>query len=248
MNWEQFHFAGSASRRQMRVEGSSSSASWPQSWTLDNLKGYSRFTWHKLLRAGGQNDARSVREVMRERRSGRHGNSRKITIEDMGALLDMAASQIGSSPARYPYPSAGARHPVEIYILTGQADHFTIGHYDAADHGFFELPGRIMRDYARQLFGFDWIAKAQAILVLTIIPSRSTIKYGQRGYRYALIEAGHIMQNLVLAAASENLQACPVGGFADAATARALGTIGESEYPAYCLVFPEVEFRGDEDA
>ena len=44
---------------------------------------------------------------------------------------------------------------------------------------------------------------------------RTRFKYGLRGYRFALLEAGHVMQNAVLAAAALALPALPVGGFYD---------------------------------
>ena len=44
---------------------------------------------------------------------------------------------------------------------------------------------------------------------------RSRIKYGERGYRFALPEAGHAMQNILPGATALGLGACPVGGFID---------------------------------
>ncbi|MCM2676620.1 nitroreductase family protein [Alkalicoccobacillus plakortidis] len=39
--------------------------------------------------------------------------------------------------------------------------------------------------------------------------------YGERGYRFSLLEAGHIMQNMNLVASSLNLGIAPIGGFID---------------------------------
>ena len=44
---------------------------------------------------------------------------------------------------------------------------------------------------------------------------RSRFKYGLRGYRFALLEAGHVGQNLLLAATALGLAPLPVGGFYD---------------------------------
>jgi nitroreductase len=38
-------------------------------------------------------------------------------------------------------------------------------------------------------------------------------KYGERGYRFLLLEAGHLMQNLCLLSASLGLMTVPLGGF-----------------------------------
>ena len=48
-----------------------------------------------------------------------------------------------------------------------------------------------------------------------IIFGRTRFKYGLRGYRFALLEAGHVAQNLLLAATALGLAAVPLGAFFD---------------------------------
>ena len=60
-----------------------------------------------------------------------------------------------------------------------------------------------------------WMARAPLNIVITAEYSRITVKYKERGIRYAMIEAGHIAQNLFLQAEALKLKAVIVGAFHD---------------------------------
>ena len=72
-------------------------------------------------------------------------------------------------------------------------------------------------------------------LVVTAMLWRSRFKYGQRGYRFALLEAGHLAQNVLLASEGLDLAAVPVGGFYDRRLAALLAIDGVNEVPLYVL-------------
>ena len=57
--------------------------------------------------------------------------------------------------------------------------------------------------------------QASLIVVITGVFWRSRFKYGARGYRFTLLEAGHAAQNALLAAAALGLDALPLGAFYD---------------------------------
>ena len=61
------------------------------------------------------------------------------------------------------------------------------------------------------------------------------MKYGERGYRFMLLEAGHIAQNALLAANALGLGACPFGGFIDDDLDRLLGIDGLDEVSLYLI-------------
>jgi len=62
---------------------------------------------------------------------------------------------------------------------------------------------------------------------------RNFAKYGHRGLRYVLMDAGHICQNMLLAAEALNLGACPVAAFYDDELNRLLNLDGEEESVVY---------------
>jgi SagB-type dehydrogenase family enzyme len=79
------------------------------------------------------------------------------------------------------------------------------------------------------------LANAAAIFVLTGVSLKSRLKYGERGYRFMLLKAGHIAQNLLLTAAALELGALPVGGFIDDEMDRLLGIDGLNEVSLYLV-------------
>jgi SagB-type dehydrogenase family enzyme len=75
--------------------------------------------------------------------------------------------------------------------------------------------GDLRKDVARSSLSQMWMAKAPINLVITSEYSWIKIKYGSRGERYAMIEAGHIGQNIFLQAEALGLRAGIVGAFHD---------------------------------
>lgn len=71
------------------------------------------------------------------------------------------------------------------------------------------------------------------VVVLSAVLARSLPKYGDRGYRYLLLEAGHVGQNLDLVASALGLGAVNLGGFYDDELARLLCLDPEWEIPLY---------------
>ena len=72
-------------------------------------------------------------------------------------------------------------------------------------------------------------------MVVTGVFWRSRFKYGPRGYRFTLLEAGHLVQNALLAATDLELAAMPVGGFHDVLLDRLVGANGLDEASLYAV-------------
>jgi SagB-type dehydrogenase family enzyme len=88
-------------------------------------------------------------------------------------------------------------------------------HYDPDRHLLAELrPGDPAPGLARVLTD-PAHARAAAWVILAASFQRSRIKYGLRALRFVLLEAGHVAQNVLLAAAALSLAALPIGGFFD---------------------------------
>ena len=89
-------------------------------------------------------------------------------------------------------------------------------HYDPAAHavdrtGDADLRSQLAAASLRQ----TWMARAPVSLVITSEYARICGKYGERGIRYAMIEAGHVGQNIFLQAQALGLAAGIVGAFDD---------------------------------
>jgi len=91
----------------------------------------------------------------------------------------------------------------------------------------------IQKDLRREIASASlfqmWMASAPVICVVTVEYRRITAKYGDRGVRYALIEAGHAGQNLFIQAEALGLGAGIVGAFNDAEVAKVLGSPPQHE-------------------
>ena len=107
---------------------------------------------------------------------------------------------------------------MELYVVSLNVDGLPGGvyHYDVRAHRLDEIaPGDHRPTLDEAIFIEEAVAQASIACLLTAVFGRSKIKYGERAYRFALLEAGHIMQNLLLTAGALGLGACPVGGFVD---------------------------------
>ena len=83
----------------------------------------------------------------------------------------------------------------------------------------------------------DTVDQAGACIALVVSLSRLKNKYGDRSYRFALLEAGHIAQNLLLASTAEGVAALPVGGFIEDKLNALLGLDGRQEFAVYLVMF-----------
>ena len=184
-------------------------------------------------------------DLLSKRFSCRVFTAEPLTFEQVATLAAAAYGTIGHAaigliglPER-PVPSGGGMYPLELYFLirSGGAVPAGVHHYHPHAHGLehlrdVELPAR----YLTYLFmNQRWFAEAAAVVVLTGLPRRTARKYGDRGYRYLLLEAGHIAQNLVLAAGSLGLATCCGGGFFDDELAGLLVADIEDEVPVYAI-------------
>ena len=80
------------------------------------------------------------------------------------------------------------------------------------------------------------VDRAAALVVVTAFFWRTRFKYGARGYRFVLIEAGHVAQNMLLAATALGLDALPVGGYYDRRLDALVGADGLDEATVYAVL------------
>jgi SagB-type dehydrogenase family enzyme len=69
--------------------------------------------------------------------------------------------------------------------------------------------------------------------VWTALFARSKWKYKQRAYRYVYLDAGHIAENLALAAVALGLGTCQIGALYDEEVNRLINIDGDDESILY---------------
>lgn len=132
-------------------------------------------------------------------------------------------------------PSAGGLYPIELYVATQMVSGVPDGiyHYDARFHGLEQLKlGRFHEQLADLTIGQEMIRSANVVVIMTAVFRRTIWKYGLRGYRYVLLDAGHVGENIYLAAEGLKLGAVTIGGFFDAEVSELLA-LQADEAPVY---------------
>ena len=167
-----------------------------------------------------------------DRRRSRRTFRGTLEDADLAAVLDAAYGVRDVS--RRTVPSGGALYPLELYAALRERG---VYRYDPELHLLEEhdaedpWPALVSTSPLPSLLD----DAAAAVLVLAVF-GRTRFKYGQRGYRFALLEAGHAIQNVVLAAAALDVVALPFGGYYDARIDDIVGADGVEESVVYAAV------------
>ncbi|SHN45400.1 SagB/ThcOx family dehydrogenase [Cryptosporangium aurantiacum] len=202
-------------------------------------RGYPRF---ELPRRTPLDDV-SVQTAIDRRESARTMTDTVLTIDDLSTLLHAAYGlrehqPEGDFPRRFrSVPSGGALYPLELYVHASDVLGLPVGlfHYEPLTHSV-----RLLRDEPRSAFRSTLVAPevvdhAAVTIFLTAIFYRSTFKYGERGYRFVLLEAGHVGQNVDLTAAALGYAALNIGGYFDDAVDAYLGLDGLRHSTVYLV-------------
>jgi SagB-type dehydrogenase family enzyme len=122
-------------------------------------------------------------------------------------------------------PSGGARNPYEAYVVARAVEGLAPAayHYAAVDHSLAPVAA-LPPSLGELLGGQDWFDHAGAVIVLVAHFPRCAWKYPHpTGYRVVVLEAGHIAQNVLLAATAHGLAATPTCAVADGKLEQLLG-------------------------
>jgi SagB-type dehydrogenase family enzyme len=168
----------------------------------------------------------------------------QVTLAELGAVLRRAYGVTrDNAGTTYPRPfraapSGGALYPLELYVWARAVDGAEPGlyHYDPEAHELDVLGDPQGGELAAAFVQRPLVESAAAVVLVSAVFFRSVFKYGERGYRFVLIEAGHVTQNAVLAAHGRDLAAVPVGGYFDREVDRALDLDGLHESVVYGLL------------
>ena len=169
----------------------------------------------------------SVEQAIRQRRTVRVYDPKALELDQLSQLLWAAQGVTGRHGFKRAAPSAGALYPMDLYAVIGSQCvrqlEAGVYRYVADGHMLERIADKDVRsDVARASLSQAWMAEAPLNVVITAAYHRVTGKYGQRGVRYALIEAGHVGQNLFLQAEALGLNAGIVGAFHDRRLAEVL--------------------------
>jgi SagB-type dehydrogenase family enzyme len=110
-------------------------------------------------------------------------------------------------------------------------------HYNVPQHAVALLSAGDVSDAVCAAFAGQESARgASFVVIIAGIMGRTRRKYGERGYRYVLMEAGHLAQNLLLSATALGYAAFTTGGFFDEYLNALLRLDGIDETVLYCAL------------
>lgn len=189
--------------------------------------------------------SKSFESTLRERRSVREFNSKPISLAELSSILfsgDGIVSEFQdvdeSVWSLRTAPSGGGLYPIDMYCISFDVETLEKGlyFYNAHKHTLERIKNE---DYRNDLVDATHLSSvfetASCCIVLKCIMNRMNFKYGERAYRFALLEAGHIAQNLILGATSLGLASLPVGGFIDDRVNSILKIDGCEEFAIYLI-------------
>jgi len=184
-------------------------------------------------------------EVLKKRRSIRSFSKKPLKLRELSYLL-WACTGIQRRERGFEFrvvPSAGALYPVETYLVVNNVEEISQGvyHYNIRDHVLEELKkGDFSKNIAHAALDQNMCAYAGVVFIWTAVFNRSKCKYGQRAYRYIYLDAGHIAENLALAAVCLNLGSCQIGAFYDDEVNQIIDVDGVYESTIYMSVIGNI--------
>jgi SagB-type dehydrogenase family enzyme len=163
-------------------------------------------------------------DALARRSSCRRFASTPIDLTELGTMLHagygvLQRLELWGEFCSRPVPSGGGLYPLELYTLIQRVQKIEGGiyHYAPLGHRLEVVrPDALPSHLSSEIFlGQPYLVQAAAIIVITAVVERSLWKYDDRGYRYILLEAGHVAQNINLCAVGLGLVTLNLGGFFD---------------------------------
>ncbi len=164
----------------------------------------------------------SVEQAIAARKSTRSFQPTALTLAEVSQVLWAADGKLPADAltgaTRKVTPSAGGLYPLEVFFVAGErtVENLPAGvyKYDSSGNTLVTVAsGDKRKDLAQGAYGQMALARAPAIVVISGVFERTTMKYRDQGVGYVYMEAGHACQNACLQAEGVGLHSWIVGAF-----------------------------------
>lgn len=202
----------------------------------------------------------NVGDVLKARRSIRNFKNLPIPYSDLSRILFYTYGITGRLPTVTSFgdmgvkvflplrasPSGGALYPIDVYVGALNVENVSSGiyFYDPADHALVLVNQEVkelVEAFVPLPLGSSEIRDAGMIVLFSAVFFRTKAKYGERGYRYILQEAGHLAQNIYIVGTALNLGVVAFEGFYDDEVNSVLGIDGVEEAVVYSVIVGSVQ-------
>jgi SagB-type dehydrogenase family enzyme len=181
--------------------------------------------------------ATTLGDALHNRRSARGLGRPEIPVhlQELGTLFGLSLRRRSNVPNRN-YPSGGALYPIETYFISKAMESQTpaVFHYNPTKHvleRLWDLPS----DFNLKSIVSQADLTLSSLIVFTSVWRRSSAKYGDITYINALLEAGHMSENMVLVGGALDLEMRPYAGFNDALIAQLLDLDEDEEQTVHTI-------------
>ncbi|MBU3228917.1 SagB/ThcOx family dehydrogenase [Clostridium algidicarnis] len=194
-------------------------------------------------------------DVIFKRRSVRSFSNEPMTFEELSTILFYSSGMTGkydktddkTYKCLFAYPSAGALMPLDSYILINNVKDINPGiyYYDPIKHVLKFIKGIEWNELPKITFSYN-LSKQAAFVIYILGSMRLTgYKYGDRGYRFMLLEAGHLAQNIYLTSTGIGGGAVASGGFLDVEVLELLDLNDKDMFVLYEMIIGKPDLNID---
>lgn len=183
----------------------------------------------------------SFLDTLKGRKSRRKFSEEQISFNELSFMLwsTQGVKKIVNSgyATLRTVPSAGARHPFETYIIAQKVqglnpglyrylplEHKLVSHGDVQD-----IRGKLDDATMDQKF----IAASAVTFIWAAVPYRTEWRYEHAAAKYIALDAGHVCQNLYLAAEAVGAGVCAVATYDQQKMDELIGADGKDEFTVY---------------
>jgi SagB-type dehydrogenase family enzyme len=178
--------------------------------------------------------------AVKNRESHRNFSDESLTLEELSFLLwaTQGIKQVlNPATAFRVVPSAGCRHALETYLLISKVEGLDPGvyRYLPLEHQLlFEFTGEnLAKEVSAATLNQSFIGRAPIVFVWTAIPYRMEWRYDLAAHKVIALDAGHVCQNLYLAAKAIGAGTCAIAAYDQNLMDSLLRIDGEDEFTIY---------------
>ena len=208
---------------------------------------YKSYPGHPQIRlVDGSGVEAPLFRTFERRKTVREFSGRPVSLDQVSRIIYYTWGRISTYRSREfgfllhkTSPSAGARHPVEVYAVVNNVEGVSRGlyHYSVRNHSLELLRRGDFRDKCiAYSAGQMWTRKASVLFIMTAMIGRTSWKYRvPRAYRAFLLDVGHLSQSFLLASTALGLGAFCIGVIGDSLIEKELNINGVSETALFAV-------------
>lgn len=191
--------------------------------------GYKQYTHAEKVRLVPKEELktndRPFDDVITTRRSIRDFGPDAMSLWELSKILHQSYGITGEMPipgggvqTLRSAPSGGGLYPAEIYLAVRRVAGVAPGiyHFNVPRHELeLLIPGDPTDAALEACCGQEHVKQAGVVVMISGVFQRTKRKYGERGYRYVLLDVGHLGQNIYLSCHNLGLAVMTTCGFFD---------------------------------